>query len=89
MMQLLRSGCRRLRFTPVGALQDKAPVYDLFAVSNHFGGLGGGHYTAYAQLPSPSTADADDAPAGRGAGLADDSAGCVLTAEYVLFFTLH
>jgi len=22
-------------------------VYDLFAVSNHYGGLGGGHYTAY------------------------------------------
>eukprot|EP00808_Paulinella_micropora_P025630 g80954.t1 len=24
-------------------------IYDLYAVSNHFGGLGGGHYTAYAQ----------------------------------------
>jgi ubiquitin carboxyl-terminal hydrolase 4/11/15 len=24
-------------------------VYDLYAVSNHFGGLGGGHYTAYAK----------------------------------------
>ena len=24
-------------------------VYDLFAVDNHYGGLGGGHYTAYAQ----------------------------------------
>ncbi|KAI8612026.1 hypothetical protein BC830DRAFT_1039718, partial [Chytriomyces sp. MP71] len=24
-------------------------IYDLFAVSNHFGGLGGGHYTAYAK----------------------------------------
>ncbi|KAI8834004.1 hypothetical protein BJ741DRAFT_535076, partial [Chytriomyces cf. hyalinus JEL632] len=24
-------------------------MYDLFAVSNHFGGLGGGHYTAYAK----------------------------------------
>lgn len=23
------------------------PVYDCYAVSNHFGGLGGGHYTAY------------------------------------------
>jgi len=23
------------------------PVYDLYAISNHFGGLGGGHYTAY------------------------------------------
>ena len=32
-------------------LQDKAPLYDLYAVSNHFGGVGGGHYTAYARLP--------------------------------------
>jgi len=23
------------------------PIYDLYAVSNHFGSLGGGHYTAY------------------------------------------
>lgn len=23
------------------------PIYDLFAVSNHYGGMGGGHYTAY------------------------------------------
>ena len=23
------------------------PLYDLYAISNHFGGLGGGHYTAY------------------------------------------
>ncbi|KYQ93108.1 peptidase C19 family protein [Tieghemostelium lacteum] len=25
-----------------------SPVYDLYAVSNHFGSLGGGHYTAFA-----------------------------------------
>ncbi|KAJ0106130.1 hypothetical protein Patl1_17393 [Pistacia atlantica] len=25
-------------------------VYDLYAISNHYGGLGGGHYTAYAKL---------------------------------------
>lgn len=25
------------------------PKYDLYAISNHFGGLGGGHYTAYAK----------------------------------------
>ncbi|KAF2076939.1 hypothetical protein CYY_001777 [Polysphondylium violaceum] len=25
------------------------PVYDLFAVSNHYGSMGGGHYTAYAK----------------------------------------
>lgn len=27
----------------------KKPIYELYAVSNHFGGLGGGHYTAYAK----------------------------------------
>lgn len=26
-----------------------SPIYDLFAVDNHFGGLGGGHYTAAAR----------------------------------------
>lgn len=33
----------------VGFPEDKGLVYDLFAVDNHFGGLGGGHYTATAQ----------------------------------------
>ncbi|KAF2465810.1 UCH-domain-containing protein [Lindgomyces ingoldianus] len=32
-----------------GLPEGKALLYDLFAVDNHFGGLGGGHYTAYAQ----------------------------------------
>jgi ubiquitin carboxyl-terminal hydrolase 4/11/15 len=27
---------------------DEKPIYDCYAVTNHFGGLGGGHYTAYA-----------------------------------------
>lgn len=26
-------------------------MYDLYAVSNHFGSMGGGHYTAYAKNP--------------------------------------
>jgi ubiquitin carboxyl-terminal hydrolase 4/11/15 len=26
---------------------EKSPIYDLYAISNHFGNLGGGHYTAY------------------------------------------
>ncbi|KAL8795293.1 MAG: hypothetical protein Q9195_002162 [Heterodermia aff. obscurata] len=29
--------------------EDKSAVYDLFAVDNHYGGLGGGHYTAFAK----------------------------------------
>lgn len=27
----------------------KPLIYDCFAVSNHFGGVGGGHYTAFAK----------------------------------------
>jgi len=33
----------------VGLPEGKELLYDLFAVDNHYGGLGGGHYTAYAQ----------------------------------------
>ncbi|CAI9626281.1 unnamed protein product [Alternaria burnsii] len=33
----------------VGFSEGKDLTYDLFAVDNHFGGLGGGHYTATAQ----------------------------------------
>jgi hypothetical protein len=29
----------------------EAPLYDCYAVSNHYGGLGGGHYTAFSQMP--------------------------------------
>ena len=28
--------------------EGRSSIYDLFAVDNHYGGLGGGHYTAYA-----------------------------------------
>ncbi|KAJ3337935.1 CSN-associated deubiquitinating enzyme Ubp12 [Gonapodya sp. JEL0774] len=30
-------------------LESSELIYDLYAVSNHFGSMGGGHYTAYAQ----------------------------------------
>ncbi|OAD03656.1 hypothetical protein MUCCIDRAFT_153013 [Mucor lusitanicus CBS 277.49] len=29
--------------------QDESLIYDLYAVDNHYGGIGGGHYTAFAQ----------------------------------------
>lgn len=37
-----------LRSYVLGADKENA-IYDLFAVSNHFGGMGGGHYTAFAK----------------------------------------
>ncbi|WFD01715.1 ubiquitinyl hydrolase 1 [Malassezia obtusa] len=33
------------------AVEADEPIYDLYAVDNHFGGLGGGHYTAFAKNP--------------------------------------
>jgi ubiquitin carboxyl-terminal hydrolase 4/11/15 len=33
------------------AVESDAPLYDLYAVDNHYGGLGGGHYTAFAKNP--------------------------------------
>ena len=36
------------------------PVYDLYAVINHYGGMIGGHYTAYARLPSDNNSQRSD-----------------------------
>jgi hypothetical protein len=41
---------------PVSPLPpQEPPLYDLYAVSNHFGGLGGGHYTAFCRMPDDGT----------------------------------
>mmetsp|Transcript_19097 Transcript_19097/g.26884 ORF Transcript_19097/g.26884 Transcript_19097/m.26884 type:complete len:1237 (-) Transcript_19097:844-4554(-) len=39
---------------------DETPIYDCYAVSNHYGGLGGGHYTAYARNDSEEWSYFDD-----------------------------
>jgi len=40
--------------------EGKEPIYDCYAVSNHFGGLGGGHYTAYALNDDGEWSNFDD-----------------------------
>jgi len=35
-------------------------MYDLYAVINHYGGMIGGHYTAYARLPSDKNSQRSD-----------------------------
>ena len=57
-------------------------IYDCFAVSNHFGGLGGGHYTAFAYNEQLNTwLSFDDSVVSRATG---NSA--VTSAAYVLFY---
>lgn len=36
------------------------PIYDLYAVINHYGGMIGGHYTAYARLPNDKNSQRSD-----------------------------
>jgi ubiquitin carboxyl-terminal hydrolase 4/11/15 len=57
-------------------------VYDLYAVSNHFGGLDGGHYTAFCRNPVLGKwYDCDDSTVTK------MSASDVVTkAAYVLFY---
>ena len=33
---------------------DQPPIYELYSVINHYGGLGGGHYSAYAKVLGPT-----------------------------------
>lgn len=61
--------------------KNKNSKYTLFAVSNHFGGLGGGHYTAYAKLPNGQWYLFDDSSV-RGCQPEDAKT----SAGYVLFY---
>ncbi|KAJ2718688.1 hypothetical protein GGI07_005642 [Coemansia sp. Benny D115] len=76
-----------LDLTQTVVSKDHGPlVYDLYAVCNHYGGLGGGHYTAYALNPDDGKwYDFDDS---RVSPLA--SAEDVKTrAAYMLFYKLR
>ncbi|GAA6017044.1 hypothetical protein JCM11491_006140 [Sporobolomyces phaffii] len=58
-------------------------LYDLYAVSNHFGGLGGGHYTAFAKNPDNNKwYDFDDS---RVSPLSDPTR-AVSSSAYLLFY---
>ncbi|KAI4824216.1 hypothetical protein KUCAC02_012742 [Chaenocephalus aceratus] len=65
------------------------PIYDLYAVINHYGGMIGGHYTSYARLPSDKNSQRSDV----GWRLFDDStvtmveeSQVVTRYAYVLFY---
>jgi len=61
----------------------KDAIYNLFAVSNHMGGMGGGHYTAYAKnLRNGRWYHLDDSRA----SLLNDTSQIVSSAAYVLYY---
>ncbi|KAJ2765426.1 hypothetical protein IWQ56_004101, partial [Coemansia nantahalensis] len=61
-------------------------VYDLHAVCNHFGGLGGGHYTAYAHNPEDGKwYDFNDSHVSE----VRDPSRVVTEAAYMLFYRLR
>ena len=48
-------------------------IYDLYAVSNHYGSLGGGHYTAFCKNPIADTwFEFDDAQVSKIGSTADE-----------------
>lgn len=67
---------------PSEAAAAAAPLYDLFAVSNHYGGMGGGHYTAYAKYRDDGSWHYYDDSSVRASNPDDVQS----TAAYVLFY---
>ena len=64
-------------------------LYDCYAISNHFGGCGGGHYTAYAKNPiSGNWYDFDDSSVRQvNPGRGNDN--LVSSSAYNLFYRLR
>lgn len=59
------------------------PIYDLYAISNHYGSMGGGHYTAYAKHRSDGRwYNYDD----RSVSPVSDPQSIKTAAAYVLFY---
>lgn len=64
----------------------KDNIYDLYAVSNHFGGLGSGHYTAYAKnIIDSEWYNLDDSRVTKLSSPED----CKTKSAYVLFYKLR
>lgn len=61
--------------------QEKSTIYDLYAVNNHFGRMGYGHYTAYARALGKEWFNFDD---GQVSKIASDE--IVSGAAYMLFY---
>ncbi|XP_065900676.1 ubiquitin carboxyl-terminal hydrolase 4-like isoform X2 [Dysidea avara] len=57
------------------------PIYDLYAVANHYGGMGGGHYTAYGKNANGKWYHFDDSHVSE-----TDENHVVTSAAYVLFY---
>ena len=56
-------------------------VYDLYAITNHFGSLNGGHYTAFAKNPDGNWYNFNDSAVGGASGTQLRS-----SAAYLLFY---
>eukprot|EP01099_Mayorella_cantabrigiensis_P005617 TRINITY_DN455_c0_g1_i1.p1 TRINITY_DN455_c0_g1~~TRINITY_DN455_c0_g1_i1.p1 ORF type:complete len:113 (-),score=17.95 TRINITY_DN455_c0_g1_i1:99-437(-) len=71
-----------LDMTPyINSPSDKPLIYDLYAVSNHSGGLGAGHYTAYAKHTNGNWYKFDDSH------VSQVSASSIITPNaYLLFY---
>lgn len=65
-----------------GGKTKEPPIYDLYAVSNHFGSLNGGHYTAFCQNPIDKRwYEFDDSSVSS-----MSASGAVSKSAYVLFY---
>ena len=62
--------------------EGEEPLYDCYAVSNHFGGLGGGHYTAYARGDDGTWSNFDDSRVTPGVSESE----VVSNAAYCLYY---